>query len=457
MLLTIDVEARTAKLGEAVFKEKWAIFFGVLARARLADPYLWVTPDSVAQVGSWRHQKVENIGRQIATFIDGRLKGELALGVEYPARGKTTRWRLGAAVEAVRVVPTDPALWSWLEDAHGGRTRNDAPPASFTTDQEPVVDQLAMLVDALILVASGAPAEALERLGPSEEDAREALRSSDGLRLPFYAWESLLRARAANRLDDDLTLEEFTRGRGGHGVHALRSVQARLWSLRALHEMFIDTEEPYQHLTRLITQLEESGDIGALAVALNSLGLLQKARNRPDLAEESHLRAFALAGISGDFVMLEAILYNIAACRAHRLSNLGGPPDRSVLRLIDVCVRFGDHFNIGQDRIISEVDAVLWSVRAGELARADKYMACIQPRLAKTTSEMDLAYYALACAEVEIARWGLYGDPARLTRAAARLREAASRNRLLKDPYLPLEIQAAIRRVQRWPEGCELP
>lgn len=398
-----------ARIGDLRREGKWVEFFGALAIAR-TDPHRsteYLTHEQLHRMLMWNHDtKLESVGKMVTRqWDDLRKKCDVDV-IESPY--KTKRWRLKIAPSSILFSPNRTSVEEWV------RTR-------FIVDEthDTWLDELEALILAQIALLNGR--------GESASDL--VLPHAVATHPDFEGWLGLLHARAtdlhvSNR-DDPNALEDILED-WSHRIDVVgRSVAARISARIALRTRFSNLEAQRSKLSKIAADLEASGDIGALAVVLNVQGVLSTRAGAPDVATSYHRRAAGLFGLIGDYNSLQASLFNLANCRAKARAKLRMMPDERSFRLLDLCERVCDAFNVGRDSVQSEVAACHWHLDLGDFAKARAALAAGSRLVDNLDSELDQACYLLARGRLEfLDEEGK--DPTRDLNAARRLFEKFS-------------------------------
>jgi hypothetical protein len=253
----------------------------------------------------------------------------------------------------------------------------------------------------------------LDRLPETLDDVEPALE----------AWSVSLRARAAAQFydEDDEVLSQLDERWSDRTDAPARAVSARIRALMALRYRFETPAATLASLGKVAAELERRGDIGSLGAVMNVMGLLARRMGDPDSGAANHLRAVALAGISGDYPSLQATLYNLALCRRAILARRGKPPDHAVFTLVDLCQRVCARFGVGGDSALAEISGAEWALEAGDLARARRYLDQAEALVRGLDATYDQACFLEIRADVERADPRGQADPSHDLRTAEAL------------------------------------
>jgi hypothetical protein len=303
----------------------------------------------------------------------------------------------------VELCPDEGTVTAWL----GTRTAAKDPGEDW-------YHELDALLRALILVQRGDAVRAraaLETVAPGASDP--------GL----LALRALVEGRAAYLADEEEDDDELFRLTGEWGSRAdaaSRAVEARLQSFVAMKQRFSDPAATRDALTKRISDLEHRGDIGSLAVLLNVLGLLER-RAGEELAAIAYLsRAAPLLAISGNYHLLQAVLYNLALSRKTWLAREGRPVDEATMRTLESCLFVCASARIGDDSALAETTAAEWKLERGDPEGARRYLGLARQLVVSTEASYDLAYFHEVEARV-LAHEG--GDPGPGFRIARKIYE----------------------------------
>lgn len=399
--LTIDVSAAVVHFGTIQWRDQWLDFYALLAlaSAEATNPRRYISADALARVGPWRHKAPASVGKEVARHLAALERRGLSQLVA--CKGRTKAWALDLPAGAVHFRPGRAQVAAWV-------LHRSSPIASHET----WIDDLERLI-----VATGE----LQR-GQAEAVLAQVERPLTYAGEPaLEAWSALLVGRAAYQHDDHALLvdqyERWLRRSDAIG----RTVGARLRALLAYKNRHEDTTNALAALRRLAADLELGGDVGALAVVLNIMGILVMRTGDPRGAIALHLRAAALFGIVGDYPSLQAALFNLAnSCRRARLHERL-LPDEAVFRVVELCRTICRDFGVGADSAQAEIAAARWAFEMGDMPRARKYLALAETIVVAIESSFDQALFLTLRAEIELADPSGACDVTRDLNAAERL------------------------------------
>jgi hypothetical protein len=395
--MLIRVDPPSVRVEHLTFHEQWVEFYSLLALSGGRA----VTGESLARVGVWRHKKPESVGKEVARHLQLLQREGLTEIIE--SQAKTRQWSLALPRQAVKLCPDEGTVTAWL--------------ATRTAAKDPGEDwyhELDALLRALILVQRGDAVRAraaLEAVAPGASDP--------GL----LALRALVEGRAAYLADEEEDDEELFRLTGEWGSRAdaaSRAVAARLHSFVAMKHRFSDPAATRDALTKRISDLEHRGDIGSLGVLLNVLGLLERRVGDEQAAIACLSRAAPLLAISGNFHLLQAVLYNLALSRKTWLADEGRPVDEASVRTLESCLFVCANARIGDDSALAETTAAEWKLLRGDPEAARRYLGLARPLVVSTEATYDLAYFHEVEALV-VAHEG--GDPGPDLRIARKIYE----------------------------------
>lgn len=402
-------------VGSLIKRGQWVEFYGLLAMDR-TDPVRsgeYLSPERLYAMAQWSHGKqLDSVGKEVARHCKELEKHGLAHVLEY--RYRTRFWRLAIAADQIELIDGRPALARWLASRTLTLPSDDA-----------WLDELEALVHGQLAVARGEGSEACEQL-----------RRFRAFSLPeFEAWAALIDARGTDQhvdgTDNPLVLDELAAHWSEHSDIAGRSVAARIQARNALRKRHTQLELEYQHASvgRLAADLEQRGDVGALASVTNVLGILTARLGRPKEAVRQFLRAIALFGIVGDPNSLQAALFNLANSYVRQLREQQRKPDHHALRIADLGIDFSLSYSVGCDSIQAETSACQWAIEMGHHERARMYLQHAERAVDSIDSAYDQGCFLLTRALFEsAARTGEY-DVLRDLRRARRAFEAAGDQR----------------------------
>lgn len=440
MNLSIDVEAERVQLGALELYGQWVDFYAALALVRTdrGDPLAFVSAEALARVGPWRHKAPASVGKEVARHLKQLARSGLDHALA--CHGRTRAWRIDIPPEDLRFSPDREAVRTWLQ----ARSLGAQPGYDWLND-------LRVLVKATATLQHG-EAEAAQ-------DLLEGLSKEAGSLEPaLEAWSALLRGRAAfqHEDEDDELLSQLCEAWSRRTDGAGKAVGARLRTLLAIQHRFEDPEATLASLTKLATDLELRGDVGSLGAVENVIGLLVRRAGDPAAAASHHLRAIALCGITGDYPLMQAVLYNLALCRRESLALQGRPPDEEVLALVDLCRLACARFGVGSDSAQAEISGAQWSLEMGDMAQSRRYLEAAEALIKKLESTYDQACFLDARARIELAAPTGTSSPVRDLRTAEALfvqvgdqRSAAKIHRMVES----LEQGRGPEAPSRHPEG----
>ncbi|MFT3775392.1 MAG: hypothetical protein QM820_59355 [Minicystis sp.] len=397
MGVSIRADPPSVRVEHLTFHEQWVDFYALLALSGGCG----ITCEALSRVGAWRHKKPGSVGKEVARHLQLLQREGLAQIIE--SRAKTRQWSLALPRQAVELWPDEGTVAAWL----GMRTAALDRGGNW-------YHELDALLRALILVQRGDACNARTAL-----EAAAPTSSDPGL----LALRALVEGRAAYLLDDedDEVLFQLADEWASRADAAGRAVGARLQSFVAMKHRFSDPAATREALTKLISDLEHRGDIGSLAVLLNVLGLLER-RAGEERAAIAHLsRAAPLLAISGDYHLLQAVLYNLSQSRRALLAREGRPADEATLRTLESCLFVCANARVGDDSALAETTAAEWSLERGDLEAARRYLGLAKRLVMSTEASYDLAYFHEVEARVLAHEEG--GDPGPSLRIARRIYE----------------------------------
>lgn len=380
--ITIDVAHDVVRVGSWSLRGKWVELYALLALTRLdrATTEEFVLAEQVAGTGAWRNKSLLTIRKEIWAHLE-RLRDK-GLSRLIRVRGKTLAWRLASPPSRVKLLPDRDTVARWL----GERAPREV--------QDEVASAVSVLVEAHADVHKGARTEAREKLArlPASVDASVA------------SWCALVKARAAaDGEEGEVFLDQLHRDLSRLTGAVDRSVAARVLTIAEYRRRMDDRGSTQTTLRRLAGQVERRGDVGALAMISNVLGLLAREERRHREAESQHLRAAVLAAVSEDFHTLQGALFNVAHARRARLGEDGKHADATTYGFVDACLSVCDHFGVGADEVQAEVAAAAWAADDGDFDRAAAYLRRAERLIQNIDSIYERACFYAARARVALA------------------------------------------------------
>jgi hypothetical protein len=347
-------------LGDLKKSGQWVEFYTLLAVNRTASStaHEYTTREVVRGLACWHHNKTaKSSGHEISRHIDEIARKTGANFIGYREKYKTKAWRLELDPRDIEFIPGRAVVEQWLRSRQVGRR-----------PEHEWIDELRRLVDAQLELMQGVCDHAIDGLSKQDEYYRPE----------FDAWAAALVMRAVDLLkdaaEDSTALDHFAQKWDQARDPAGMSVAARIHARIGLRNRFQSLTVQRERLSKLASTLEARGDISALAVVLNVLGLLTRRNGDPQEAIVHHARAVALFGICGDFNSMQAAVFNLALCHDDMFRNHGTAPSPHSIELVKMCIDICAGLGVGRDSMQAELMGCQWSLELGDLKQAREFL-----------------------------------------------------------------------------------
>jgi hypothetical protein len=354
LIIRVDDDEPFVQIDDLGKRGQWVEFYALLAvvRTTVARADEHVTKEMVHDLACWHHNKTaKSAGHEISRHIDELSESIASPIIASRPRQKTKAWRLELEPTDIEFVPSREIVCDWLHARQVSRPHEHG-----------WIDELRRLADAQIGLMKGRCDQAID------------LSTQGNFHRPeLDAWAALMLARATDLLndpthDDDALrpdLDKWNQVRDAAGM----SVAARIQARASLRNRFQKLETEREQMAKLATMLETRGDISALAVVLNVLGILTRRDGHPRDAISHHVRAAALFGICGDFNSLQGAVFNLALCCDHE------EPTPDNITLVRICIALSNGLGVGRDSMQAELMGCRWAIELRDFAAARKFLA----------------------------------------------------------------------------------
>lgn len=380
--ITVDLKEQLVRIDALTLRGKWVDFYALLAskRLELATTEQFVPAEQLLEIGLWQNKTLLTLRKEVWAHIENLRRRNLSHVIL--SRGKTLAWRLAVPISSVSLSPDLRTLERWIEER------------AFREVSEAAAATVPLLVEAHATAHHGARAKARAILARIPAGRDPALN----------AWFSLVEARTAPDGEEG----ETTLDRLHHDWSALpgalaRSIAWRTLTIAEYRRRWEDADSTRRTLRRLASDIERHGDVGALAMVCNVLGMLARKVGSYREAESQHLRAVVLSAVNEDFHTLQGALFNVAHARHDRLRTEGRPNDSVVYAYVDACLAVCDHFRVGADEVEAEVSAASWAANDGRIALARAYLERAAGLIPRIDSKYEHACFYAARAVVSLA------------------------------------------------------
>jgi hypothetical protein len=375
---------------------QWLEFYSRLAVSRLtSDGDGWITDAVLAELTSWKGKAHKaSIGKEVARHIKKTEARYGACVVECHVR--TRRWRLGLSSNRIRLLPSRTNVVSWLK----GRGMGSMP---TTIDWE----WLAYTVRSQIAYHRGEAVGAMEL-------ARLALQlpglDARSLRIAGVA---LIRASAMGgdleRVDDAiLGVSRLIHGSRQTG----RLTEAELWgtddastyfaariaTVRALASPWPEAADDMRRLQLRISHAQSGGNLSALAIIHNLIGVLARRRETYTQARYHLEQAVVLSLSISDLFTLGAALFNLS--QAMLQDPVSSPRELAKAeQLLELSTEIDTRLGVGRNTSQAEILKARWEIGKSNAEAAERLLAAAAEMVAASQSKYDEGCLCLARAE----------------------------------------------------------
>jgi tetratricopeptide (TPR) repeat protein len=348
------------------FYGQWVEFYSLLALLEFdALPTQdFLTAEDLFRVGRWAKPSFSSVGGEVARHLQ-ELQEDGLNSAFRPSR-KTKKWRLALARDQITLTPDMEAVKKWLYLKGWQATQNG--PAAI---DQATVNWITSITLALFALQKGDIDDALDL-------ATAASNASDNPVLHYISNLALLRClqrRGASESEVEEIEHVYAKISSWNEGFLSNSVRARAEAVRALSTRFDDADAELKKLVKLATQLHNTGDVGALGVIYNVMGILAKRKEDLRLAERYFRMAIPLLALSNDLPGLQAANVNLAQTLylEYKLSK-SVETASSIDALYESEYRIATEYGFGRDSGQAEITAARFALQQLDLEKAKRFL-----------------------------------------------------------------------------------